>query len=660
MILKTRFTILIWMTAICLAACAFFFFLYHHDNKYTTEAPLAQNGVYMLENTSDEGDVFWLINGWEFYPDQLIVTADNSAQYVPMYIGQYFSFSQFHTNGSPYGIGSYRLLINGNGTYLFLLPEVFSACTVYIEGEPIAASGSVTPYRPLIKDLVFSFTIDGTAEIVIETANYSHYYSGITYPPAIGSAEAINHLITARMLYYGFLVFTSFALAIFTSVLWIGIKHNKNAKENFWLGILAFTFSLRLCYPFIHTVGSQFLTLPYILENTTAAIGLFCIVRIVCLLCLKNNCLTERILLGLCFGFVVINAVFPIVIMQTIPTFASIYGQFFFWYKLLISITMVVILLLFYRKNPSKQTLLLFTGVFVYQISLIAHAYCLGHYEPARFGWFEEWGTYALIVCFAVRMILLNIQVILENNRLNKHLQEEVERHTQSLSKLLEERKLLLSGFAHDLKTPITSITTFTRLVEMDNTHLDDESREYLTIIRRKTSEIQDQLSALHEFTYMDAEPTVWEIFDFCELVQTFFEKNKPDVEVTGIQFLLKKTNRLPIWINGDKRKLTSVLQNLVYNAVSFTPPDGTIQLTIKREQDFAVLDVEDTGTGIAESDLPHIFDRFFTLRKKDGGNGMGLFIVKSILTEHHGHVEVHSVVGKGTVFTIKLPTVTK
>lgn len=246
------------------------------------------------------------------------------------------------------------------------------------------------------------------------------------------------------------------------------------------------------------------------------------------------------------------------------------------------------------------------------------------------------------------------------NNRLNEHLQEEVERHTQSLSKLLEERKLLLSGFAHDLKTPITSITTFTRLVEMDNTHLDDESREYLTIIRRKTSEIQDQLSALHAFTYVDTEPTVWEIFDFCELVQTFFEKNKPDVDVTGIQFLLKKTNHLPIWINGDKRKLTSVLQNLVYNAVSFTPPDGTIQLTIKREQDFAVLDVEDSGTGIAESDLPHIFDRFFTLRQKDGGNGMGLFIVKSILTEHHGHVDVHSVVGKGTVFTIKLPTVTK
>lgn len=660
MTFKTRSAILIWMIALCLAASAFFFFLYHHDNKYTTEAPPAQDGVFMLEDASKGHEVFWLIDGWEFYPDQLISATDQSASYIPLYIGQYFSFSQFHTNGSPYGVGSYRLLINGNGTYAFLLPEVFSACTVYINGQPIASSGSVTPYKPFIKDLVFSFTIDGTAEIIIETSNYSHYYSGITYPPAIGSMESINELITLRMLYYGFLVFTSFTLAIFTSVLWIGIKRNKNAKENFWLGILAFTFSLRLCYPFIHFIGSQFLTLPYILENTTAAIGLFCIVRIVCLLCLKKNCLAERVLMGLCSGFIVINAIFPAVIMRVLPTFAPIYGQFFYWYKLLLSVAMVVILLLFYRKNPSKQTLLLFAGVFIYQISLIAHAYCLGHYEPARFGWFEEWGTYALILCFAVRMILLNTQVIFENNRLNEHLQEEVERHTESLSKLLEERRMLLSGFAHDLKTPITSITTFTRLVEMDNTHLDEESREYLSIIRRKTSEIQNQLSALNEFTHIDAEPTVWEVFDFCELVRTFYEKNKPDVEVTGIQFLLNKTDRCPLWINGDKRKLTSVLQNLVYNAVGFTPPDGMIQLTVKREREFAVLHVEDTGTGIAPNDLPHIFDRFFTLRKEDGGDGMGLFIVKSIVTEHHGHIDVRSVVSKGTVFTIKLPIVSK
>ena len=108
-------------------------------------------------------------------------------------------------------------------------------------------------------------------------------------------------------------------------------------------------------------------------------------------------------------------------------------------------------------------------------------------------------------------MALRNMEIIRENRRLNEHLQEEIEHKTESLSKLLEERRMLLSGFAHDLKTPITSITTFTRLVELDNTQLDEESRQYLDIIRRKTKEIQEQLNTLNEFTQVGSTPPAFE-----------------------------------------------------------------------------------------------------------------------------------------------------
>ena len=74
-------------------------------------------------------------------------------------------------------------------------------------------------------------------------------------------------------------------------------------------------------------------------------------------------------------------------------------------------------------------------------------------------------------------MALKNMEILRENRRLNEHLQEEIARKTESLSRLLEERRLLLSAFAHDLKTPVTSIHTFTRLVEMDSAGLDEESR---------------------------------------------------------------------------------------------------------------------------------------------------------------------------------------
>ena len=108
--------------------------------------------------------------------------------------------------------------------------------------------------------------------------------------------------------------------------------------------------------------------------------------------------------------------------------------------------------------------------------------------------------------------------------------------------------------------------------------------------------------------------------------------------------------------IYGDKQKLVSVLQNLVFNAVSFTPEGGVIRLCLDREEDFAVLRVEDNGTGISEEDIPHIFDRLFTNRAGEENRGMGLFIVKSVITEHGGTIEVASTLGEGTVFTIRLP----
>lgn len=645
----------------CLTASMLFGILYRYDNKYNTNAQIFQDGTVVLpdvekENGTQSEEVIWLVNGWEICPDRIIYPGDLAEEWKPTYIGQYFSFAGFHGDGSPYGVGTYRLKILGNGNYTMLIPEVFSACAVYVNGEQTASSGSVSPYRPYIKDLVFSFEINGDAEILIQTANYSHYYSGVTYPPAIGSGEAVSRLITVRMLFYGLLVFTSLALALFAAVIWFGTRKGRASGENFWLGILGLSFSLRLCYPFIHMLGISGGNPAYVLENTMASLGLFCIARTVSLICLKKGSLPERVLSGITGGFVLISLVFSLLMTKYLPGFVPVYGQILYWYKALIAVAMTVLLICRFAKRKSGQILLLLTGLLVYALSLVFHALCLGNFEPAYTGWFEEWGAYILILFFAVRMALRNMEIIRENRRLNEHLQEEIEHKTESLSKLLEERRMLLSGFAHDLKTPITSITTFTRLVELDNTQLDEESRQYLDIIRRKTKEIQEQLNTLNEFTQVDSTPPAFEPLDLCLLLRDFYSGNKPDINVSGISFELLPKDDQPVMIYGDRQKLVSVLQNLVFNAVSFTPEGGVIRLCLDREEDFAVLRVEDNGTGISEEDIPHIFDRLFTNRAGEENRGMGLFIVKSVITEHGGTVEVASTLGEGTVFTIRLP----
>ena len=340
--------------------------------------------------------------------------------------------------------------------------------------------------------------------------------------------------------------------------------------------------------------------------------------------------------------------------MRFLPQFAPIYGQILYWYKVSVAVTMTGLLCFSIWVRKTTRLSLLLAGLLFYAVSLFSHAFCLGHYEPARFGWFEEWGTYGLILCFTVRMVIRNIEIIRENRRLNTHLQEEVAQKTASLTKLLEERRLLLSGFAHDLKTPITSITTFTRLVEMDSDHLDEESKQYLDVIRKKTGEIRKQLELLHEFTYADWTPSALEPLDLRRLVSEFFEENQPDMEVNGLLFSLSLPKISRLMVRGDQQKLKSVLQNLVYNAVSFTPEGGTIELELKAQEGWGVLSVKDTGAGISKEDLPYIFDRFFTRRQL--GDGLGLFIAKSVVTEHNGTIEVASELGKGTTFTVRLP----
>jgi two-component system OmpR family sensor kinase len=114
------------------------------------------------------------------------------------------------------------------------------------------------------------------------------------------------------------------------------------------------------------------------------------------------------------------------------------------------------------------------------------------------------------------------------------------------------------------------------------------------------------------------------------------------------------------ITIDGDRDQLQQLLLNLVDNAIKYTPPGGTIILSLRAEGDDALLEVKDTGIGIPPEDLPHIFDRFYRVDKarsrRIGGAGLGLSIVKGIATSHGGDVEVASAPGEGTTFKVRLP----
>ncbi|HJA67801.1 hypothetical protein B5F07_11165 [Lachnoclostridium sp. An169] len=673
---KRFFRLFLLIAAAVLASAGLFFFLYRFDNKYTTSRFSPQEHLSFDEEISDFSSVVWLTGGWEFYPG-MTAQPEELSDCTPesVYIGQYFSFADFNEDASPYGTSTYRLTLDADaGTYALYLPEIFSACRVYVNGELVGTAGSFAPHQPGIKDLILPVDTDGRIELVIQVMNYSHYYSGITYPPALGTVEGISHLITARMLFYGFLCFTSLALAVFSSAVWFGLKKERQMPQDLWLGILALSFSVRICYPFFHIFGISWSRLQYTLEDVMSALGILCIVRITCILCCRKDSTFARVLTGLASGFVLLGLMNNLLFLTYIPRFVPVYGVLLFWYKLGGSLLLLGMIVRSIVLSPEKilrtgssafsgdsfpsGSSFLPGGLAAYTVSLAAHAICLGRFEPARFGWFDEWGTYILILCFSMQMVIRSTATVRENHYLNRHLQEEVNRKTASLEKLLSQRRQLLSAFAHDIKTPMTSITTFTRLVELDNADLDAESRQYLDTIREKTGEMQDRLEALQDYFRQDTGASCFTTVDLCRLIDDFCRANAPDMDVMGIHLESELPILRPVLVQGNRDRLMSVLQNLVYNAASFIEKEGNIRLTLTRDNrnGAAILHVKDNGRGIAAEHLSHIFDRFFTRRDDNSGSGLGLFIVRAAVEEHGGEISVKSEIGKGTCFEIRLP----
>jgi heavy metal sensor kinase len=116
----------------------------------------------------------------------------------------------------------------------------------------------------------------------------------------------------------------------------------------------------------------------------------------------------------------------------------------------------------------------------------------------------------------------------------------------------------------------------------------------------------------------------------------------------------------VPLSVRGDRDRLRQLLWNLIENALRYTPPDGTIRLTVRHEAGWAEVSVADTGTGIAPEHLPHLFERFYRVdrarSRATGGSGLGLAIVRHLAEAHGGAVSVESQVGRGSTFRVRLP----
>jgi PAS domain S-box-containing protein len=231
---------------------------------------------------------------------------------------------------------------------------------------------------------------------------------------------------------------------------------------------------------------------------------------------------------------------------------------------------------------------------------------------------------------------------------------------------LERERVRLLRDFVaeatHDLKTPLSSINLklhqLTRVTDpQKQASIMDELQQQLARMGKMITDMLtlSRLESLSEFTLTRT--------DLNQLLRDVGQRNATIARQKDVSIVQMLNDTLPP-ILAERDELERAFTNLVENAIYYTPSGGRVQIETSAIESEVVLRVKDTGIGIPEKDLAHIFDRFFraeNARSFDpGGTGLGLAIVKKVVEQHQGRVEVSSVMGEGTTFTVRLPHLAK
>lgn len=218
-----------------------------------------------------------------------------------------------------------------------------------------------------------------------------------------------------------------------------------------------------------------------------------------------------------------------------------------------------------------------------------------------------------------------------------------------------------IAEVVHELKTPLLALTAAIELLDRD---LSETQRSHIVnTMREETQRLVKMTQDFLDLSRLDSgrERLNLEQVNVPDLIRNVVEAQTPQAEQENIAIgvFLDKDVALPT-ISGDRDRLKQVLVNLVSNGVKYNKPNGRIAIRARDEGRMIRISVADTGQGISEEDLPHLFERFYRVPSLEGysdGSGLGLPIAKRIVEAHGGRIEVESELGKGTVFHCILPT---
>jgi signal transduction histidine kinase len=238
---------------------------------------------------------------------------------------------------------------------------------------------------------------------------------------------------------------------------------------------------------------------------------------------------------------------------------------------------------------------------------------------------------------------------------------------TQTISNQMEKltradamRRELVTNVSHDLRTPLTSLQGYLETLIYKKDLSPSEQDEYLRTALKHSDRLRKLVSDLFELSNLEAGQTDIhpEPFSFTELTLDVLQKYRLPAKEKEIELNTHFTPDMP-FILGDIGYIERIMENLILNSILYTPPGGKVTVSIKEEAGTLRWTVTDTGYGISEEDLPHIFDRYFRGmpdHSAPDGTGLGLAISRRIAELHGSTIYVQSTQGEGSTFSFSLP----
>lgn len=228
------------------------------------------------------------------------------------------------------------------------------------------------------------------------------------------------------------------------------------------------------------------------------------------------------------------------------------------------------------------------------------------------------------------------------------------------LSQIEKQRREFVANVSHELKTPLSSMKLLSESLLIQPNVEVEIYKDFLMDIDSEMNRLNKIIENLLSMVDMDEEKLHidYKLTYVNYLLEKVVNSIKPLANEKNIKIILKQWEKIQIYLDQDK--IHQALTNIIHNAVKYTEDSGKVEVSLFRRGQYAVIKISDNGIGIAEENIPYIFERFYRVdsarSRQTGGSGLGLAISHQIISLHQGMIEVESKVNEGTTFYIKLP----